>query len=102
MTPSSDELLDFDRDRLAGFDPAKAEENRARYGDVYRAQLVAGWWIEGWRERATEDDGPGNVRSDDFKRGMDHALRRVSAHLFQGDLLPDAVLYDNTVKGRLG
>lgn len=93
---SDDELLNFDRSRLA--DPADERQLLATHGDTYRAQLVAARWIDGWRERMA--DGQGLVRPDEqYSAGVDYALREVVAHLRQGDFVPGGPLYDEEIRG---
>jgi hypothetical protein len=96
---SEDDLLDFDHSRLAHFDVNDARRKLAEQGQVYRAQLVAARWIEGWRERLAEDYI--SHASEEWGRGFDQALREVTAHLRQGDLIPGGVLHDETDAGSL-
>jgi hypothetical protein len=65
MALTDDQLLDFDPDRLAHFDLDEARQTLAgEHGDIFRAQLVAAPWINGWRERTVEyDRRPGKRRS---------------------------------------
>lgn len=93
------DLLDFDHDRLVHFDLATAKQQLAEGGDTFRAQLVAAHWIEGWRKRVAEDELP--TQSEDWREGFDTALREVTAHLRQGDLIPGGVMHDETDSGRL-
>jgi hypothetical protein len=90
------DLLRFDGSRLHDYDPAEAEETLREQGDVFRAQLVAARWIEGWRERYMAAGWSG--RSDEWKAGWDDALRDVVAHLRQGDLVPGGKLYEMTMR----
>lgn len=97
-----DDLFDFDHQRLADFDPDRARATLSRLGDVYRAQLVAARWIDGWRERMERrGESPTHLRSDDYDEGFDQALREIAAHLRQGDLVPGGILHDETLDGRL-
>lgn len=101
-TMTDDQLLDFDHSRLAHFDLEEARSTLARLGDVYRAQLVAARWIDGWRDRMERrGESPTHLRSEDYDAGFDQALREVAAHLRQGDLVPGGILHDETVDGRL-
>jgi hypothetical protein len=93
---TDDELLDFDASRLAS--PPDARRLLAEHGDVYRAQLVAARWIEGWRERMEAD--PLVPPSPDYAEGHAEALRELAANLRQGDLLPGGTLYEFEVNGR--
>lgn len=99
MHLTDEELFDFDHDRLANFELHTAEDTLRSKGNVYRAQLVAAKWIEGWRERVATDDFP--PRNEDWQDGWETALREVTAHLRQGDLIPGGVLHDETDDGRL-
>jgi hypothetical protein len=103
MALSDDELLDFDHRRLRGFNLAKARDALAEQGDVYRAQLVAARWIDGWRQRMLEDPAsPTDPENAEARReAVDEVLRDVVAHLRQGDLIPGGVLYEDEVTGRL-
>ncbi len=104
MGLTDDELLDFDRQRLEGYDAAETERALVEHGDVFRAQLVAARWIDGWRQRMAEDvASPTSLGPEDpYHAGRDEALREVAAHLRLGDLLPGGVLYEDEVTGRLG
>lgn len=99
MALSDDDLLDFDHSRLADFELDRARRTLAEKGDVFRAQLVAARWIDGWRERVLESPPMGD--NEDFRAGWDSALREVIAHLRQGDFVPGGVLYDEEMGGRL-
>lgn len=92
MPIADDDLFDFDHSQLPAFDETRARETLERLGDVYRAQLVTARWLDGKRERAIADDSPGNLRSEEFKKGVDYAYRQVIAHLRQGDLVPGGIL----------
>lgn len=95
MALPDNELLDFDFDRLDSFDPAIAAETLAgSNGDLYRSQLVVARWSDGWRERlfAEQDDDP-EIADPMWRAGFEYATRQLSAHLRQGDFLPDGVLY---------
>lgn len=98
MLLSDDDLFDFDHSRLAAFDLSEAKRQLAEKGETYRAQLVAAHWIEGWRERQEEDASP--TRNEEWQDGFATALREVTAHLRQGDLIPGGVLHDETDSGR--
>ena len=99
MPLTDDELFEFDHSRLVHFDLANARGQLAEHGDTFRAQLVAAHWIEGWRERVAADELP--TQSEDWREGFDTALREVTAHLRQGDLIPGGVMHDETDSGRL-
>jgi hypothetical protein len=99
MPLTDDELFDFDHGSLVHFDLASAKGRLAEQGDTFRAQLVAARWIEGWRERVAEDEMP--TQSEDWREGFSSALREMTAHLRQGDLIPGGVLHDETDSGDL-
>jgi hypothetical protein len=99
MPLTDNELFDFDHGRLADFNADEARKRLAEDDGSYRAQLVAARWIEGWRQRAAEDEMP--TQSEDWRNGFDSALREVTAHLRQGDLIPGGILYDETDSGDL-
>lgn len=98
MALSDDELFDFDTAGLA-IDSARLSRALAQQGNVYRAQLVAARWFEGWRLQIRER-GAGE-RSPDYLEGFDEALATVVAHLRQGDLIPGGPLYEDEVGGGL-
>jgi len=98
MALSDDELLDFE---LAGLNMDLAHVRRAlaNQGNVYRSQLVAARWFDGWRNQIHER-GAGQ-HSAEFLAGFDEALRTVIAYLRQGDLIPGGQLYEDEVSGRV-
>jgi hypothetical protein len=67
---------------------------------VYRAQLVAARWLDGYRRRRLSDKSQPWGRSEDYERGWDEAMRDVVAHLRQGDFLPAGILYRDEIEGR--
>ena len=92
--PPDSELLDFDANRLADYDPARSEELlRSEHGDLFRNHLVMALWIDGWRERADETYG----RDEKWSDGADYSLREIVAHLRQGDFMPDSFFFRETV-----
>jgi hypothetical protein len=101
MALSDDQLLDFDSSNYAKYDESKAREALAgEHGEVFRAQLVAARWIDGWRERTVEHDREsptGSSFTKDYSDGWDAALRNVTAYLRQGDLIPGGVLHYETL-----
>jgi hypothetical protein len=99
MAFRDDELLEFDPSRMPDFDRLKALEALEEHGEVFRAQLVAARWIDGWRRRLEAHRG-GPTSSADFDDGVDFALREIVAHLRLGDFLPGGRLYEDEVTGR--
>jgi hypothetical protein len=96
MPLTDEELLDFDMKRLGGLDRAP-RQLLEEHGDIYRAQLVAARWLDGYRERRgqpllTTDP------NDRFEAGVEGTLRDIAAHLRQGDFLPGGTLYDDELK----
>ena len=89
MALTDEELLDFDSERLADFDPARAEQQLRDHPHIFRNHLRIGRWVQQWADRLEESPPGGDVG---FDAGYVQALREVAAHLRQGDLLPDEVL----------
>jgi hypothetical protein len=73
MALTDDELFDFDKQELMGWDSARVERALAEQRDAYRAQLVAARWIDGWRRRLGEPDAPAQKWQ---SRGLSTGLRR--------------------------
>ena len=98
MALSDDELLDFS---LNGLHMNVEHIRRAlvHQGNVYRSQLVAARWIEGWRDQIKQR-GAGE-HSPEFLAGFEEALTAVIAYLRQGDLIPGGELYEDEVSGRV-
>lgn len=97
MAISDDDLLDFELSGL-NLDLAHIRWALAHQGNVYRSQLVAARWLEGWRNQIHER-GAGQ-HSAEFLAGFDEALTSVIAYLRQGDLIPGGKLYEDEVSGR--
>src|SRR5438128_286713 len=92
MALTDDDLLDIDPKGLGGFERAPRTLLN-EHGDVYRVQLVAARWIDGWRERVLTDSI--TQTAEDYRSGFDDALREAVAHPRQGDFLPGGVLYED-------
>jgi hypothetical protein len=92
---SDNELLDFDASTLAMADAGDARRLLREHGDVFRAQLVAARWLEGYRQRRKDQWSPDRER---FEEGVDETLRDITAHLRQGDFLPGGRLYEDEQK----
>lgn len=105
MSLTDTQLFDFDHKRLADFNLKEAQATLAgEHGDVYRTQLVAALWIDGWLERMDEhaDSVMASIgHSEDYNKGFRDALREVAAHLRQGDLIRGGILHDETADGTL-
>ena len=68
------------------------------HGDVFRAQLVAARWLEGYRLRRVEEQAAMikiGAHGEEHEEGFDEAMRDVIAHLRQGDFLPGGTLYED-------
>jgi hypothetical protein len=98
MALTDDDLLDFDEERLADYDAAKARRDLEEHGDAFRYQLVAARQIEQWAER--DDVSRSSPTADQaWLDGHARALRDIAAHLRLGHYLPGGRLYDETVAG---
>ena len=81
------DLFDFDTERLADYDPARVREALREHPAVYVNHLQVAQWIQGWAERLEEGSNQIHDHTQFAK-----ALREVSAHLRQADLVPDGPL----------
>lgn len=93
MRYSDEELLDFDKERLANWEPERAERALGNENaDLYRNHLAVAKWIDQW---------VGNLQGSPLRQGGDEdyvrALREVAAHLRQADLIPGGLLYEETI-----
>ena len=97
MGLSDEELFDFE---LSGLNMNLEHIRRAltHQGNVYRSQLVAARWLEGWRDQI-QRRGAGE-HPPEFLAGFEEALTAVIACLRQGDLIPGGKLYEDEVSGR--
>ncbi len=82
-----DQLLDFDRARLADWDGARAQRLLVEQPELYRNHLAIARGLQGWAERLEADPSEGD---DDFVR----AICEIAAHLRQGDFIPGAAMYE--------
>lgn len=98
MALSDEQLFDFGAAGLS-LDLNHIRHALANQGNVYRAQLVAARWFEGWRDQINAR-GAGE-HSAEFLAGFDEALTAVIAYLRQGDLIPGGRLYEDEVSGRV-
>ena len=80
------ELFDFDKNRLAHWDEARVAEALEEFPELYRNHLTIAIWMQGWAERLEED------ADSEFARGYARAVREVTAHLRQADLVPGGAL----------
>jgi hypothetical protein len=101
MPLSDNELLDFDASSLAIADAGDARRLLREHGDVFRAQLVAARWLEGYRLRRQEDQASMikiGAHGEEHEEGFDEAMREVIAHLRQGEFLTGGTLYEDEQK----
>ncbi|XUM01232.1 hypothetical protein ACQ86F_31630 [Streptomyces venezuelae ATCC 10712] len=91
MEKTDEQLLDFDKSRLADWKPERSAEALAgEHGALYRNHLEIAQWIDGWVERMEEGDQ--TMSDPKFQEGFVQGVREIAAHLRQTDLLPDGVL----------
>lgn len=83
-----DELLNFDRSRLAHAEETDFAGLLVEHGDLYRNHLAIAKWIDRWREGM---EG-GMIEPSEFQDGFRRGIADIAAHLRQGDLLPDGIL----------
>lgn len=83
------ELLAFDRSKLADGDTVDFEQQLGEYGDRYRDHLMIANWIAGWEHRLSER----RPNDPDWDAAFRSGLRQVTAHLRQGDFLPGRAFY---------
>jgi hypothetical protein len=89
---SEEQLLDFDRSRLASWSQQREDQALAEHHELYLNHLAIAKHLDFWI---------GNLHAqlslhadrEEFISG----LREVAAHLRQGDYLPDGVLYRETM-----
>ncbi|MFJ5638657.1 hypothetical protein [Streptomyces sp. NPDC093223] len=94
MDMSDEQLLDFDKERLADWNEERAARALAgEDGALYRNHLAIAQWIDGWVERMAPDVS--DASSPEFERGYIQGIREVAAHLRQTDLLPDGIILKN-------
>ena len=93
------ELLNFAASTLAMAEAGDARRLLREHGDVFRAQLVAARWLEGYRQRRlSETAGLVGGWPEGHEEGWDEAVRDVIAHLREGDFLPGGRLYEDEQK----
>jgi hypothetical protein len=89
---SEEQLLDFDRGRLAHWSQERQDAALTDHRELYLNHLAIAkhldFWVTNLDSRPALEGG-----DEDFIR----ALREVAAHLRQGDYLPDGVLYRETM-----
>jgi hypothetical protein len=91
MEKTDEQLLDFDKSRLADWNPERADAALAgEHGALYRNHLEIAQWIDGWVERMEE--GREAASAPEFQDGFVQGVREIAAHLRQTDLLPDGVI----------
>lgn len=93
MRHSDDELLNFDKDRLADWQPARADSAlNGSDGDLFRSHLAIAKWLEGWTDRLAE--GPRIFDGPEEREAYIAGIREVMAHLRQGDFVPGGTFYE--------
>ena len=85
---SEQDLLEFDRGRLADWNQADQDRALANHRELFLNHLTIAKHLDFWHEHLDRHDG-----DDDFMA----ALCEVAAHLRHGDYLPDGVLYRETI-----
>jgi hypothetical protein len=91
MDITDEQLLDFDKERLAHWRPEDAERVLAGDdADLYRNHLAIAKWIDGYAERL--EDGEFAEKPTEFNRGYVKGIREIAAHLRQADLMPEGLL----------
>ncbi|MET9973928.1 hypothetical protein ACFYOI_03565 [Streptomyces microflavus] len=87
MAISDEQLLDFDKERLAHWDEERVAHALAgENGAIYRNHLEIAQWIDGWIERM--DEGDVGRRTPEHQRGLIAGVREIAAHLRQTDFVP--------------
>jgi hypothetical protein len=94
MAFSDDELLDFDASRMSGWEGTDAADLLRRHPDLYRNHLTIAKWMDHWNGRMANDP----TLDGEFQEGFAAGVRDLAAHLRQGDLLPDGVIYREFVE----
>jgi hypothetical protein len=88
---SDDELLDFDRSRLADWDEDRARRLLVEQPELYRNHLAIARGLQGWADRL---ETPGAEPDRNFTQ----AIQDIAAHLRQGDFLPGAAMFEEWTK----
>jgi hypothetical protein len=95
------ELLAFKTRPLPGNEPGDARRLLYEHGEIFRAQLIAARWLEGYlkRRKTSKDDTAWPRRSNDERdAGFEEAIQDVVAHLREGDFLPGGRFYEDEQK----
>ena len=87
---TDEDLLGFDRSKLADGDRVDFEAQLAEFGDRYRDHLMIAEWISGWEDRVADRHVSGDRGTDE---AFLSALRQITKHLQQGDFLPGHAFY---------
>jgi hypothetical protein len=83
---SEDQLLDFDRSRLASWSQERQHQALADHRELYLNHLTIAKHLDFWIGNL---DAQPSLHAD--QEEFIAALREVAAHLRQGDYLPDGV-----------
>jgi hypothetical protein len=89
---SEEQLLDFDRSRLAGWSQEREDQALAEHRELFLNHLTIAMHLDFWIGNLDEQP---SLHAD--QEEFTSALREVAAHLRQGDYLPDGVLYRETM-----
>jgi hypothetical protein len=92
---NEEQLLDFDRNRLAGWSQDREDQALAEHRELYLNHLVIAKHLDVW---VANLDAQPSLHAD--QEEFSSALREVAAHLRQGDYLLDGVLYRETMGQR--
>ncbi|MFD3749746.1 hypothetical protein ACFWVT_05675 [Streptomyces cyaneofuscatus] len=94
MAISDEQLLNFDKERLAHWDEGRAEHTlTGEHGPIYRNHLEIAHWIDSWVENMERNDvGRHNPEQMGFVKGV----REIAANLRQGDLVPNGILLQDS------
>jgi hypothetical protein len=102
MALTDEELFDFDRKRLDGYQEKWVNEVLETMPDLYRNHLTVAKWIDHWREGLEEAaTSPTAGGFEDHYKGMVEVLLEIAAHLRQADLVPGGILYEDVVQKRV-
>ncbi|WEH40791.1 hypothetical protein [Streptomyces sp. AM 2-1-1] len=91
MAISDEQLLNFDKERLAHWDEGRAEHTLAgEHGAIYRNHLEIAHWIDDWVENMERNDV--GHRTPEQTEGFIKGVREIAANLRQADLVPNGIL----------
>lgn len=85
---TDDELLEFDRARVAHLDEDAIRSLLVEQPQLFRDHLAIAKWIDHWSERMEADPS----LSDEYHEGFVAGIREIAKHLRLGDLVPGGSL----------